>query len=539
MSDRFMKRQLLILITLFLLVLSGCIEDSITLKGASEIEIGESMFLEAETTKKDSHFLWESDHPEIALVQDGQVTGISEGKATITVMLADNETVRAQLEVIVMVPQKAIDTIARAKSYFDTVFPATAGNRILLPDNGNLNVIESIVYPNTATKLRPGTGTEGVKMNGGFKFIVIHDTGMSTPSDTAAGINQYIHAQAASADGRVASWHYTVGEDGIYQHVPDDEIAWHAGDGSGSWKSTDTGVKAINNGNVKVTLTDGYWTFDGIRSHLQAPLINGRTPATGDLVDSGILATVGENGNYFLGSTYYNSEYRKIANLGGNGNGIGIETCINQDGNYQHTLNKTAKLVAYLLHKYHLNISSVTQHNNFSGKGCPATIRSSAGRWEEFLKNVEFQLSLYDYEKPLSFRFEIDNPEAIDIFGNVNPNLINDETVNISVILEAGTVSETYHYQVIAKGMTTDEKISTLYADLVKNQIPRKISGNIILPTYNELYRAEMTWSSDNPEIFSDTGEYHQPDQLTFVNLYVTITIQGVSLTKRMVVEIS
>ena len=40
---------------------------------------------------------------------------------------------------------------------------------------------------------------------------------------------------------------------------------------------------------------------------------------------------------------------------GGNMNGIGIEMCVNSDGNYEQTLINTEKLCARLLIEYDLN----------------------------------------------------------------------------------------------------------------------------------------------------------------------------------------
>lgn len=40
------------------------------------------------------------------------------------------------------------------------------------------------------------------------------------------------YVKGAQAAARPASWHYTVGADGVYQHLPENEVAWHAGDGA-------------------------------------------------------------------------------------------------------------------------------------------------------------------------------------------------------------------------------------------------------------------------------------------------------------------
>ena len=63
----------------------------------------------------------------------------------------------------------------------------------------------------------------------------------------------------------------------------------------------------------------------------------------------------------------------------GNGNGnlnsIGIEMCINSDGNINKTIDNTIELIVHLMKKYNIPLSNVVQHNHWSGKDCPSDIR--------------------------------------------------------------------------------------------------------------------------------------------------------------------
>jgi N-acetylmuramoyl-L-alanine amidase CwlA len=61
-----------------------------------------------------------------------------------------------------------------------------------------------------------------------IKYIVIHETGNSGRNANAASHNNYIHTEA---DNQKKSWHYTVDDQEIYYHIPDNEVAFHAGDG--------------------------------------------------------------------------------------------------------------------------------------------------------------------------------------------------------------------------------------------------------------------------------------------------------------------
>ncbi len=73
---------------------------------------------------------------------------------------------------------------------------------------------------------------------------------------------------------------------------------------------------------------------------------------------------------------------------GGNLNGIGVEMCVNADGDYEQTLRNTMQLTAALLHAYGLTVEDVRKHQDFSGKICPATLIGE-NRWQEFLDGVQ------------------------------------------------------------------------------------------------------------------------------------------------------
>lgn len=72
----------------------------------------------------------------------------------------------------------------------------------------------------------------------------------------------------------------------------------------------------------------------------------------------------------------------------GNLYGVGIELCVNEDGDFEKTFDNAAKLVAYLLKEYHLNSNAIRTHHDFSGKDCPHSILRD-NRMDEFKKKVK------------------------------------------------------------------------------------------------------------------------------------------------------
>ena len=143
------------------------------------------------------------------------------------------------------------------------------------------------------------------------EYVVVHDTAGGAPTHTAESFALNQVQANNNPDNTYISWHFTVGEDGIYQSLPLDEVAYHAGDGSYVY------------------------------------------------------------GDIWYSSTYNKADCIG----GGNRNGIGIESCINAGADYNVTLRKLAKLVAELLLEFNLSTERIKQHWHFSGKDCPGVIR--------------------------------------------------------------------------------------------------------------------------------------------------------------------
>ncbi|MEG2378306.1 MAG: N-acetylmuramoyl-L-alanine amidase [Clostridia bacterium] len=144
---------------------------------------------------------------------------------------------------------------------------------------------------------RPGIERE-------IKYVVIHETDNTARGSGARRHSDFLQNNNTSK----TSWHYTVDDHEIYHHIPNNEIAWHAGD----MRNKD----------------------------------------------------------------------------GGNLNGIGVELCVNSDGDFEKTFDNAARLTAYLLNEYDLSVDDVRQHADFIDKNCPEHIRDS-NRMDEFKSLVK------------------------------------------------------------------------------------------------------------------------------------------------------
>ncbi|NKG21125.1 peptidoglycan-binding protein [Paeniglutamicibacter terrestris] len=69
---------------------------------------------------------------------------------------------------------------------------------------------------------------------------------------------------------------------------------------------------------------------------------------------------------------------------------IAVEICVNADGDYDKAFKNAAAVVADLRAAHGLGRSAVVQHNHWTGKNCPSTMRA-AERWQEFLKLTDPQ----------------------------------------------------------------------------------------------------------------------------------------------------
>ncbi|GAA0414971.1 hypothetical protein GCM10008934_02300 [Virgibacillus salarius] len=87
-----------------------------------------------------------------------------------------------------------------------------------------------------------------VKQRPGFfmtpQFITVHNTANSSKGANAELHSRYLHN---GAGGRTVGWHFTVDDKEVYQHIPTNESAYHAGDGSGSGNRKSIGIEICEN----------------------------------------------------------------------------------------------------------------------------------------------------------------------------------------------------------------------------------------------------------------------------------------------------
>ena len=79
-----------------------------------------------------------------------------------------------------------------------------------------------------------------------------------------------------------------------------------------------------------------------------------------------------------------NNGYSSITN----NNSIGVEICVNSDGNYTNARQNAIELVKYLLNVSGLPVDKVVRHNDASGKYCPRKMLDNPQLWIDFKNTI-------------------------------------------------------------------------------------------------------------------------------------------------------
>lgn len=337
----------------------------------------------------------------------------------------------------------------------------------------NEHIVEEHIIPlnsESENNNRPGTIKESTQ------YIVVHDTASS--AETA---DEYAHAKYVTNGGGGTSWHYSVGEKASCHHLPNNEVAYHAGDQlKVRFELIDTGICGDNEKPI-IGIENGYYTIDGQKSNIHIPIVsfvydNEQLVYASDNVIFGKKAPIDAeegkcnielttehindyglridliNGRYYMGPTYYNATYNKIANRGGNLNSIGIETMVNKNSNLVKTWHRCAKLVAHLLVENDLDQSRVKAHHFFSGKHCPMTLRAN-NLWNYFLEMVDVEYQILKDFSDVDIELICDNP----------------------VLLEDGLIDLT--------------KISNMKNEIIKYQIKLKRKEEVLILEYQTIVK--------------------------------------------------
>lgn len=417
----------------------------------------ESILLNATLISETSDSLvWKSNTPGIATVNnEGVVTGVKEGLAEIVVHTSKDENIKFTfyvtvfdeeptgiLKLLVESNNKEVYTkdnlligikIGSDGAYYSDIVGSVSK---LLFEEYEVHDDYYLANPNNKSTLN-GDGI------GGIDFITVHyaaDMPYSSSAMYNGGKNLASYNQSCNNGASQASWHYSVGNDGIWACQNESYGAWHAG-ASKKMTWTDSGVTTEQVGedlyptDVKLG-TDGYFYIKGVKTNI-------KNASTGTKLNGMGLGVKVVGNKVYLGGHYQNTSYNYISSTGGNNNSIGMETSVREGSDLWLTWQYTAQLCAKLLIKYQLPINRLVGHHFFSGKWCPQPmLENDLEIWYEFVELTRQEMELYQNYSNYSLKFASTSKYLKDN-GRVSELPNYPECVTYTVTYSDGTNSKT------------------------------------------------------------------------------------------------
>ena len=409
--------------------------------------------------------VWTSKTPSIATVDnDGVVTGIQEGVAEIVVYCANNEEISFTfyvtvfnedpsgiLKLLVDSHNKELyiknDLLIGIKIGSDGAYYADIVGSVskLLFEDYAVYDDYYLSNPNNKSTLN-GDGI------GGIDFITVHyaaDMPYSSSAMFNGGKNLASYNQSCNTNGISASWHYSVGNDGIWACQTESYGAWHAG-ASKKMTWVDSGLTTSQVGTdlytTDVTMgADGYFYIKGVKTVIY-------NTSTGKKLNGMGLGIKVVEDKVYIGGHYQNTSYNYISSTGGNNNSIGMETSVREGSDLWLTWQYTAQLCAKLLLKYQLPLNRLVGHHFFSGKWCPQPmLENDLEIWHEFVELTRQEMELYDNYSNYSLSFESSSSYLKDN-GRVSELPDYPECVTYTIEYTDGTTTKTVTLSTILPG---------------------------------------------------------------------------------------
>lgn len=446
---------------------------------SSYVVVNETIALNASIVNGTGEIEWSSLNPDIATVENGIVTGVKAGTATIVASKVGNPDIKLEFVVIVLAADetgvvKFVMEQNNANIFLRSQLGIGAGGYAYYADI--LSSVSKLLfeayeinkkyYTETPTK----SNHSGVRQ-GALEFITVHYTGnMAAGSTASANANYFVNQSNDS------SIHYVTGNDGIFYCYDEKYVTWHAGDGTGTpfeWYPTGVMVKEGDPTRPVVTITENSkFAINGTESTVACPsgkrrywdatlgkVVEGETIVPTDskyLTDLGPAVKV-VDGQYYIGRTWWcNSQVieGRVCSLGGNLNSIGIETACNEGSDLWYTWQKTAKLVSDLMIRHELDIERVKGHNFFSAKDCPQPMLENEDEiWWEFIELVKAENTAMTSYKDWTFTMVSNNPTLVDNTGRVIAQPEFDTCVTYTVTATNGEETKTITLASMIPGM--------------------------------------------------------------------------------------
>jgi len=103
-----------------------------------------------------------------------------------------------------------------------------------------------------------------------------------------------------------------------------------------------------------------------------------------------------------------------------NQNSLGIEICVNADGDYEKAFNNAVELTKYLMKELDIPVERVVRHYDASRKNCPASMSGSNwARWKEFKEKLNRSEEMFTDIENSYAKKDIEELHAMGIVNGV------------------------------------------------------------------------------------------------------------------------
>lgn len=229
--------------------------EILTDRSTNNLFVGETMNLEyllfPYTIESETATFSSSDSSIATITSDGVVSAVAEGLVTFTATLDSDTSVTQDYTVYVYSAldlNNPLDYLSSLQVSYSEIHKWVAYGFAYNYNDVRAESVSRYYFDNieiNQTKMvpvywavRPGEPMDPLPVGvtqynpENIHWVVIHDTASTGTGSGALAHANYLWNNVANQEDRVASWHYTIDDHAVYQHLPEEERGYHAGDGS-------------------------------------------------------------------------------------------------------------------------------------------------------------------------------------------------------------------------------------------------------------------------------------------------------------------
>ncbi|WP_081923252.1 N-acetylmuramoyl-L-alanine amidase [Clostridium amazonitimonense] len=178
-----------------------------------------------------------------------------------------------------------------------------------------------------------------------------------------------------------------------------------------------------------------------------------------------------------------------------NHNSIGIEICINSDGNYDKAVTNTIELVKHKMAQYNVPIERIVRHYDASRKNCPASMSTNGwAKWNAFKAQIQGDSSITELEEGVQAIGKVIAQSGLRVRDGANIDSKILDVLPYGTIVKIGFTQGSWHNIYFGNH---GGWISADYVEIIK----KKLDPNNKPATPESLYRVRKTWEDAKSQV--------------------------------------